>query len=128
MKTMHSSNHSIVLFDGFCHLCSRTVRFIIKRDKKKIFSFIPLQSEVASKIQNLPVFDKTSPPSIILIEKDKIYQYSSAVLHIARHLRFPWNLFYVFIIIPAFIRDAIYMFVSRNRYKWFGRRESCMVV
>ena len=118
----------VVLFDGYCHLCSRSVRFIVKRDKKKLFSFIPLQSGEAAKIKGLPVYDKNSPASIILIENGKIYQMSGAVLRIARRQRFPLNLFYLFIFVPEFIRDGVYIFISMNRYRWFGRRESCFLV
>jgi len=118
----------VVLFDGYCHLCCRSIRFIIKRDKKKSFSFIPLQSEDALKIAGLPVYDKESPSSIILIENGEIFQLSGAALRIARCLRFPWNLFYTFIIVPSFIRDRIYMFISKNRYKWFGKRETCFLI
>jgi len=118
----------VVLYDGYCNLCSWSVQFIVKRDRRKVFSFIPLQSEEAKKIKNLPVYQTDNPETIILAVHGTIYQYSGAALRIARQLQFPWSLWYVFIIVPPFIRDGIYRFISRNRYKWFGKRENCYLV
>jgi predicted DCC family thiol-disulfide oxidoreductase YuxK len=120
-------NQSIVLFDGYCNLCSGSVRFISKRDKRNVFTFVPLQSEEAEKFPGLPRFETDSSASVILIEDENIYVKSTAALKIARQLRFPWNLFYVLIIVPASIRDGVYMFIARNRYKWFGKRETCYI-
>jgi len=125
---MPPGKQSIVLFDGYCNLCSWSVRFISKRDKKKIFSFIPLQSAEALKIPGLLLNDSVSLASVILFEDGRIYKKSTAALRIARSLRFPWNLFYGFIIIPAFLRDGIYMVISRNRYKLFGKRKTCNLI
>jgi len=131
-RTYHSitismgKNH-IVLYDGFCNLCSSSVQFIIKRDRSRVFSFIPLQSDEAKEIRNLPAYDVNNPETIILSLNGKIYQHSGAALRIARHLIFPWNLCYIFIIIPPFMRDGIYSYISRNRYKWFGKRDSCYI-
>jgi predicted DCC family thiol-disulfide oxidoreductase YuxK len=120
-------DHPIVLFDGVCNLCNREVQFIIKRDKKKQFLFTPLQSKAAQVLLekfNLPTsnFD-----SFVLVENGKIYLKSTAVLRIARRLGFGWSLLYVFIIVPPFARNAVYDLVARNRYKWFGKKETCMV-
>jgi predicted DCC family thiol-disulfide oxidoreductase YuxK len=121
-------NNHIVLYDGFCNLCSGSVQFIVKRDRKKVFSFISLQSEEAKEIRNLPVYDVRNPDTIILCLRGKIYQHSDAALRIAGQLKIPWNLFYVFIIVPPFIRDGIYRVISRNRYKWFGKRDNCYLL
>lgn len=118
----------LILFDGYCHLCSKSVIFIIKRDKKKIFSFIPLQSEEATIIGNQPFYNQNPPDSLVLVENNKVYRKSGAALRIARHLRFPWNMFFCLMIVPPFIRDSVYMFVSRNRYRWFGKRETCNLI
>jgi predicted DCC family thiol-disulfide oxidoreductase YuxK len=99
----------------------------MKRDKGESFSFIPLQNSESLKKAGLPIFDKNTLSTIILIEEGKIYQLSDAALRIVRRLKFPWNLLYTFIIVPPFIRDGIYKFVSRKRYRWFGRREDCFL-
>jgi predicted DCC family thiol-disulfide oxidoreductase YuxK len=125
---MHQHKQPLILFDGYCHLCSKSVMFIIKSDKKKVFSFIPLQTEDALKIEGLPIQNNNHPDSLILVENNKVYQKSGAALRIARHLKYPWNLFYGLIIVPPFIRDCIYMFISGNRYRWFGKRETCFLV
>lgn len=116
------SDYNIVLFDGVCNLCNGAVQFIIKRDKKDYFHFASLQSDIG----NLLLADKdlSNIDSIIFIEKGEIYYYSTAILKIARHLSGFYALLYIFIIIPPFIRDGLYRFVARNRYKWFGKQEN----
>jgi predicted DCC family thiol-disulfide oxidoreductase YuxK len=125
---MKVDKQPLILFDGYCHFCSKSVIFIIRRDKKKIFSFIPLQSEEAAKIGSQPDLDHNPPDSLVLVENDKVYKKSGAALRIARHLRFPWNMFYCLMIVPPCIRDSVYMFISRNRYRWFGKRETCILI
>jgi len=125
LNQIPQNTKTTILFDGFCHLCSRSVRFISKRDKLKVFTFISLQSEEAESIAGIPSFNAALPETIILLEHGKVYDKSTAALRISRHLSFPWNMLYVFILVPHIIRDSIYMFVSRNRYRWFGKRESC---
>lgn len=124
---MISPKEQLILFDGYCNLCSQSVSFIFKRDSKKKFSYIPLQRAHSIEGLDLPAFNLEKPASIILIEDGRVYLKSTAALRIARHLRFPWNLFYIFIIIPVFLRNAIYMFISDNRYKWFGKRNECFL-
>jgi predicted DCC family thiol-disulfide oxidoreductase YuxK len=116
---------NIVFFDGMCNFCSSSVNFIIKRDKHSYFHFALLQSTSAELIPHIPSADL--PDSIILLEKGKYYFYSTAALRIARRLIFPWNLFYVFIVIPAFLRDPVYRWFASKRYKWFGVKESCFI-
>jgi predicted DCC family thiol-disulfide oxidoreductase YuxK len=117
----------IILFDGICNLCNGLVRFIIKYDKKLRFEFSSLQSDYAKKLLN--EFDNRLgyPDSIVLIENKKIYLRSDAVLRIARQLGGIWKLTGIFYIIPRFLRDAIYNVVAKNRYRIFGKRDSCMV-
>jgi predicted DCC family thiol-disulfide oxidoreductase YuxK len=122
-----NTNKPIVLFDGVCNLCNRIVQFIIKRDKKKQFLFASLQGKKGQEILkkfNLPVNDFNS---FIILEGDKIYTRSIAALRMVRKLGGGWKLFYVFIILPRFIRDAVYNWIARNRYKWYGKRDECMV-
>lgn len=119
--------HPVVLFDGVCNFCNGAVNFIIRHDKKDVFRFTALQSEAGqSLLQNhqLPTghFD-----SFILLEKGKIYKASGAALKVCSHLPWYWKWTQLFWIIPAFIRDAVYQFIARNRYKWFGKKESCMI-
>jgi len=118
---------SVILFDGYCHLCSRSVRFISKRDKKKLFTFIPINSKEAQQLLGLHGIVDLLPETVILFENSKIYQKSTAILRIARLLGFPWSIFYAFIIVPEFIRDWIYLFIARRRYRWFGKRETCYI-
>jgi len=117
----------IVLFDGVCNFCNYWVNFAIKHDREKKLLFSPLQGETANKL--LPEFDinPNDLRSVIFIDNGKIYTQSSAALRICRYLNGGWKLFYSLIIIPKFIRDFFYNIIARNRYKWFGKKESCMV-
>ena len=116
---------AVVLFDGVCNLCNGTVDFILSRDPAGYFRFAPLQSYPARPLLahcNLP---PSFLDNIVLIEDDAGYVRSTAALRIARHLSWPWPLLYAAIAIPRPIRDVIYDWVARNRYRWFGKRESC---
>ncbi|MCW9705648.1 thiol-disulfide oxidoreductase DCC family protein [Fodinibius salsisoli] len=117
----------IILFDGVCNLCNGAVTFIIKRDKKDRFRYAALQSEVGKKLTDSYKVDTEEVDSIILIEGDSYYTKSSAALRIARHLSGGYPLLYGLVILPAFIRDWMYDGIAKNRYRWFGKRESCMV-
>ncbi len=119
------SDNAIVLFDGVCNFCNASINFIIKRDKKGYFKFAPLQSKFAIKL----IGDKTLPipESVILIENNKTFDRSSAALRIAKKLDGLWPILYVFILIPKPIRDWAYNIIGRNRYKWFGKTEACMI-
>ena len=119
--------HKIILFDGVCNLCNSSVTFAIKRDKNDIFRFAALQSEIGMQLISKFKIDTSQTDSIILIEGNKYYEKSSAALHIAKHLCGGWPLLYGFIILPKFIRNAVYDFIAKNRYKWFGKKESCMI-
>jgi predicted DCC family thiol-disulfide oxidoreductase YuxK len=124
---MASATIYYVLFDGVCNLCNSSVQFIIKRDRKGIFRFASLQSEFGQGQLSRFSIDGSKMDSVILIKAGRVFMYSSAALEITRHLRGAWPLFYVFKIIPPFIRDFFYQIVAKNRYKWFGKKESCMV-
>lgn len=122
-----SSNHKIILFDGVCNLCNSAVNFVIKRDKKKVFKFAALQSEIGQDLISKFNLDATKMDSIILIDNDRYYEKSSAALHIAKYLSRAYPLLFGFIVVPKFIRNAVYDYVASNRYKWFGKKESCMI-
>lgn len=128
MMTDIPQHKKLVLFDGVCNLCNSSVQFIIKRDKNNVFLFTPLQSESAKQIlrdQDSKILDTDS---ILLYEPDKgISIQSTAALRIARSLGFPINILAIFLIVPPFLRNAVYNFIAKNRYKWYGRRSECMM-
>ena len=120
-------HNPVVLFDGVCNLCNRSVKFIINRDPAAKFRFAPLQSETGKNLISEFKLDNDNLDSIILVENSLCYIKSTAVLKILRKLGSLWPLLYVFIIVPPVIRDYFYDIVARNRYKWFGKEERCMV-
>lgn len=121
------SQHSILLFDGVCNLCNGAVQFVIDRDKNNQFLFASLQSEEGKKILQEKGLSAGKMYSFILVENGKIFDRSTAVLRVAKRLKGLWSLLYAFIIVPKFIRDRVYNFISKNRYRWFGRKDECMV-
>ena len=121
------NNKLIILFDGVCNLCNSSVNFIIKHDTKEQFLFASLQSDAAKEILLQFSTKKLTLDSIILIDDSNIYEKSSAALQISKHLNGGYKLLYGFIIIPKFIRDWVYDIIAENRYKWFGKKEKCMI-
>jgi len=117
----------LILFDGICNFCNFGVNFIIDHDKKKYFKFASLQSNLAQNILKEKNIDPMKIDTIILIMNEKIFTKSSAALQIAKNLDGFWKVIYILSIIPAPIRDITYDFIARNRYKWFGKRESCRI-
>ncbi|GCC53342.1 thiol-disulfide oxidoreductase DCC family protein [Chryseotalea sanaruensis] len=117
---------SIILFDGVCNLCSGAVQFILKRDAKKKFVFASLQSEIGKNLL-LKYKVTTTVETIILIQDNKWFSQSEAALEIARSLSGVWPLLYAFKIVPRFIRDGIYNWISSNRYRFFGKKDACMI-
>lgn len=117
---------AIVLFDGVCNLCSKAVQLIIKNDPAGFFRFTSLQSEKGKTLlRSYGLSDTAEPESLVLIEQGKAYQYSAAALRIAKRLRSWHRLLYLFIFLPAFLRDPVYRFIARNRYRWWGRQVVC---
>ena len=119
--------HSIILFDGVCNLCNGAVNFVIKRDPGNVFKFTPLQEKQGVLLLKKHAIDAQELDSIVLVENKKVYTKSSAALRIARKLSNLWPLFFVLLIIPSFIRDGVYDFIAKNRYKWFGKKERCII-
>lgn len=115
----------IILFDGVCNLCSGSVQFIIQRDPQARFRFASLQSDTGRRLQTELGIDPEALDSILLIEDGRWSRESDAALRIARGLRGPWKLLTVFRIVPRFLRDRVYRFIARHRYRWFGKSESC---
>jgi len=118
---------SIILFDGVCNLCSSFVQFIIRHDSRAKFKFSSLQSEVAQKILAQFNIPPNELRTIVLVEDGKVYLRSRAVLRVARRLDGAWKISALFYIFPSFISDAIYNFISKYRYKVFGKRDTCLV-
>ena len=127
MKESILASHKVILFDGVCNLCNGAVNFVIKRDKNDIFRFAALQSEVGKKLLNQFQIDPIKTDSIILIDNNKAYIKSAAALRIARRLNAAYPLLYGFVIVPKLVSDRIYDFIAARRYKWFGKKEFCMI-
>ncbi|UPK45331.1 thiol-disulfide oxidoreductase DCC family protein [Paenibacillus pabuli] len=119
--------HPIVLVDGVCHFCQGLTKWIIKRDPEGKYHFASLQSDVAKKLLEKGNLSTDSMDTFVLIEDGKYYTRSTAALRLAKGLKFPYPLLYVLIIVPKFIRNAVYNTVARNRYRWFGKDEACML-
>lgn len=116
----------IILFDGLCNFCCSSVNFIISHDPAKKFRFASLQSEFGKSLLLKKKFPEKSD-SLVLVKNDTFYIKSSAALEIALHLDKIYPLIYFFIIIPPFIRNHLYDFFAKNRYRWFGKKENCMI-
>ena len=118
----------LVLFDGVCNLCDASVQYIIKHDKNDIFLFTALQSDVGQQIIKEFNIDTNKIDSIMLYSNEHGISYkSTAALKIASKLGFPRNLLSVFLIIPGIIRNWVYDYIAKNRYKWYGKKEECMI-
>lgn len=124
---MNKDQELILLFDGDCTLCNGSVQFVINRDPKAKIKFASLQSEKAQEILKSLNAQNPKVDSIIFIEMQKVLVKSTAALSIVKHLAFPWPMLYSLMIIPKFIRDFFYDIIARNRYKWFGKTNSCML-
>jgi predicted DCC family thiol-disulfide oxidoreductase YuxK len=127
MGESHSLKHPTILFDGVCNLCNGSVLFIIKRDPKSKFRFTSLQSELGVKLLKEFEFPQGELNSVLLVKDHKLFQKSNAALEIAKQLNGLWPMLYAFKIIPSFIRNTIYDWIARNRYRWFGKKDACMI-
>lgn len=127
-KSSYLENKSpIILFDGICVFCNYWVNLAIRKDRKKHLKFAALQSETASRLLKKYGLHTSRISSVILIEKGKAYTQSSAALRACRYLNGGWKFFYGLLIIPKFIRDFFYNIIARNRYRWFGKKDNCMI-
>ncbi len=118
----------LILFDGICNLCNSSVQYVIKHDKRNQFLFAPLQSEIGASIIKEFHVDRSKTDSILLYSENQgLSIKSTAALKIVKHLGFPRNLLVIFLIIPPFIRNMVYDFIAKNRYKWYGKRDECMI-
>ena len=125
---MKEEEYMIILFDGVCNLCNNAVNFVIKRDKKSVFRFASLQSDIGQKLTNERGIDTTKVDSIILIDPGTAwYEKSTAALQIAKQLSGMFPLLSVFLIFPKSFRDWVYDIIAKNRYKWFGKKDQCVI-
>jgi len=117
----------IILFDGICNLCNSSVQFVIRNDKKALFKFASLQSAAGQLLLQNGNLSSQKLDSFVLISEGHYYIKSTAALKVLKLLGGPWAALYIFILVPSPIRDAVYDFISKNRYRWFGKRAECML-
>ncbi|GAA4807643.1 thiol-disulfide oxidoreductase DCC family protein [Litoribaculum gwangyangense] len=118
----------LILFDGVCNLCNSSVQYVIKHDKKDVFLFAALQSDIGKQLIDAYNIDTKKTDSILLYTPEQGLDYkSTAALKIAYHLGFPNHVLCVFFIVPPFIRNRVYDYIAKNRYKWYGKKEACMI-
>lgn len=119
------SHQKIILFDGVCNLCNKSVQFVLAHDRKQQFVFGSLQGKVGTAYLEQFKLPSNDLSSFLLVDEGILYTQSTAALRVLKQLGGGWQLLYAFIVVPRFIRDAVYDWISRNRYKWFGKMDSC---
>jgi predicted DCC family thiol-disulfide oxidoreductase YuxK len=117
----------VLLFDGVCNLCNASVQWVLLRDRKGVFRFAALQSDTGQALLQQLGRSTDDFDSVVLVDGDRVLLHSDVALEIVRRLGGAWQLLYVFKIIPRAVRDAVYRWIARNRYRWFGRRSACML-
>lgn len=134
MKTVSShedphafSPHPVVLFDGVCGLCTFSIRFVLARDRRRVFRFATIQSDFGQRVYQHHGLDPGNPDTFVVLSDDRVYTRSDAALEIARRLGGVWRIVVVARIIPRPLRDFLYGVVARHRYEWFGRHETCLL-
>ena len=129
MATSHSNNslQPLLLYDGVCLLCNGLIKFVLKADKKGKIYISPLQSEYAARRLEGTEIIPEDLDRVVLIANDEFYTSSRAVLELFGLLGFPYQILYIFRIVPSFIRDAVYRWIARNRYRWFGKADACLL-
>ena len=125
MNNLNTLSHPTIFFDSVCNLCTGTVQFIIKHDPKHYFRFASLQSELGQQVLQQFNLPSAEFGSFILLEEGKIYTKSTAALRVTKKLDGLWPVLFSFMIVPPFIRNWVYTFIAKNRYRWFGKKESC---
>ena len=124
---MEDHSYPVVLFDGVCNLCNGIVKFSLRRDRKGKLRFASLQSEAAKDLLRTHQIDENQMDTFVFVENGQAYTRSTAGLKLFRSFGFPWSLLYALIVIPRPLRDSVYNFIARNRYRWFGKQDSCML-
>jgi predicted DCC family thiol-disulfide oxidoreductase YuxK len=123
-----ASMKKLVLFDGHCNLCNKSVQFILNHERKPELFFASLQSDIGQAILKEHHFPANYTDSVLFFQNEQLFQQSTAALKISRYLRFPWRMVRMGYIIPRFLRDVIYRYVAKNRLRWFGETDSCWVM
>ncbi|MEO8772860.1 MAG: DCC1-like thiol-disulfide oxidoreductase family protein [Gelidibacter sp.] len=122
------NNKQLILFDGVCNLCEASVQYVIRHDKKDVFRYTALQSDVGQEIIKKFNVDRSKMDSLLLYSSENgLSNKSTAALKIASKLGFPRNLLSLFLIVPVFIRNWVYDYIARNRYQWYGKKDECMI-
>jgi predicted DCC family thiol-disulfide oxidoreductase YuxK len=119
--------HPVILFDGVCNFCNGTVNFLLGQDKKKRFRFAALQSEAGKNLLAQYGLPKENIDTFILLDRGKVFKRSTAALRVGNKLPWYWQWTQVFWLAPKFLRDGVYNLVAKNRYKWFGKKDTCMI-
>jgi len=117
----------VLLFDGVCNLCNASVQWVLKRDRKGIFRFAALQSEAGRALLRQSGLSSENFDTVVLVDGDRVFTRSDAALEIVRRIGGPWSLLGIFRIVPRPLRNAVYDWVARYRYRWFGKTQSCMI-
>ena len=124
---MGKTDQLIIIFDGVCNLCEYSVQFIVKNDRQARFKFISAQSEKGKVFQRLYGVDTLQDGTVILLKNDQVFVKSDAAVEIAKDLDGLWRFLHVFKFIPKPARDFVYSIISKNRYRWFGKKNECLL-
>lgn len=128
MKDQEIKQQKIILFDGVCNLCNSSVIFILQHEKEPVFLFASIQSEAGQELLEWSALPKDFAEAIVFIDQGTVYLGSTAMLKIGTYLNFPWSLLSrVGFIVPKTVRDLVYQQIAIHRYKWFGKKDVCMV-
>jgi predicted DCC family thiol-disulfide oxidoreductase YuxK len=127
LAALSTSNRPLILFDGYCGLCSFWVDFVLRRDRQHRYLFSPLQSPVGQQLLQAAGASAALADSISLYEAGFLYQRSTAILRILSRLRGPWSMTILMVAVPVRLRDFVYDIIAHHRYAWFGRRDTCRV-
>lgn len=117
----------IIVFDGHCVLCNGSVQFLLKHDKRRVFRFATVQSEAGAALLAAAGLRAEGLETFIAVDGERTWQRSAALFRVADRLGFPWKLAWMFWIVPAPLRDVLYRWIARNRYRFFGRRDACLL-
>jgi len=117
--------HPVLLFDGVCNLCHGAVRFVLDRDRAARFRFAPLQSDVGRALLGRHGLDPDALDTMVLVDAAGAHVRSTGMLRVARALGAPWSWLYPLVALPRRLRDAVYDWIARNRYRWFGKKDAC---
>jgi predicted DCC family thiol-disulfide oxidoreductase YuxK len=117
----------IIVFDAKCLLCSHWVQFLLKHDRRRVFQFASIQSKAGMDLLARAGLNITKLETLLLVDGERSYQHTAAILRVLHQLGFPWKLAWITWLLPSPIRDAIYCWIARNRYRIFGRSDSCFL-